>query len=259
MCWGLRNDRFWYFCSESRQTGCPPGSPISSLLPKRSMSSPGFSSPASLPSSTSSTGPTFSPESRGQGRSRCASYLGEILVCRDPLRYFWLSSLHTLELPIWKFFYIILAKLSTFKSSWISWYLGWCGKKGEVVCRENFCYNQTCAALVKRTLMMLPTNSEVHQYLLNCNSFFHFEYISIFSLAPMQMYIWGTDKMYFGKCSLQIILPTETFLYLFLTWYDGNGNMQQWSTSNLVDPLIMHILIIRLYCDLHIAIVTSIL
>ena len=59
-----------------------------------------------------------------------------------------------------------------------SWYLG-CEKKGQVVRRENFCYNQTCAALVKRPLMMVRTNSEVHQYLFTdsrrqCSNSFEF-------------------------------------------------------------------------------------
>ena len=59
-----------FTCSEFQRTGSPPGSPTSSSLPKRLTSFPGFSSPASLPSSTSSTGHTFSPGSRGRGRSR---------------------------------------------------------------------------------------------------------------------------------------------------------------------------------------------
>ena len=45
-------------------TGYLCGSTTSDLLPKRSTSSPGFFSPASLPYSTSSTGPTFSLSNR---------------------------------------------------------------------------------------------------------------------------------------------------------------------------------------------------
>lgn len=71
----------------------------------------------------------------------------------------------------------------------------------------------------------------------------------------MSFFLGWTQNL-FGKCSE--IENNSAICFHIIQQELPNGNIcSKWSTSNLVIPLIVHFLIIRLYCDLHIAILVN--